>query len=165
MVARSGQPQFPRCHITDRIAVHGQLSSARRRDDMIALGLHIGQYLRADRLDLRHDQVWLMFFDRCAQPVAVEHRKDLAGIGDLHRGRMVIGVAGDHIGAQTLGRDGEFAAQFAGAEEQDFSGEGHGSSHSPCQTARHLELNDQQLRCSRGIECLNRPSSRHAARP
>ena len=48
---------------------------------------------------------------------AVEHREDLARVGDLHRGRIVVAVAGDHPAAEPLGGDGEFAAELAGAEQ------------------------------------------------
>ena len=57
--------------------------------------------------------------DRLAKPVAVEHGEDLGLVGDLHGGRAGIGIAGDHIGAEPLGGDGELLAELARAEQQD----------------------------------------------
>ena len=95
------------------------------RDDVPALGLQRDQLLGADRLDLGHDMIGPVLLDRGAQRGAVEHREDLARVGDLHRRRAGIGIAGDDIGAEPLGRDDELAAELARAEQQDFGGEGH----------------------------------------
>ena len=51
------------------------------------------------------------------QRLAVEHREHFERIGDLHRGRIGIAVAGDDAAAEALGGNGEFAAQLARAEQ------------------------------------------------
>ncbi len=73
-----------------------------------------------------HDIVGPVLLDRRAQRRAVEHREDLARVGQLHRRGIVVAVAGDDPAAEPLGGDGEFAAQFAGAEQHE-GGEIHGA--------------------------------------
>ncbi len=118
-IARRRQPQIVCRKIADGIAVHRQLRRARGGHDGEALAFQFLQHRSADRLDLRHDVVGPMPLDRVAQLVAVEHREHLARIGHLHGGRVVVGVAGHDIGAQPLGRNNEFAPQFARTEQQD----------------------------------------------
>ncbi len=97
----------------------------RRRDDVISDRLDLGEHRGADRLDLGDDEIGVVLGDRGAQRDPVEHREYLTRIGDLHRGRIVIAVAGDDPAAEPLGRNDEFAPQFARTEQQDLGGGGH----------------------------------------
>ena len=126
-VKRGREAQFLGGERADRVAVHRHLRGAGGRDDDPALGLQRLQFLGPDRLDLRHDKIRPVRFDRSAQRRAVEHRENRGGIRHLHRRRAGIGIAGDDKSAEPLGGDGEFAAELAGAEQQDLGGEGHGN--------------------------------------
>ena len=84
--------------------------------------LELGQRGGVDRLDLGDDDVRLVLLDRFAQRRAVEHRKDLERIGDLHRRRILVAVAGDQPAAEPLGGDRELPAQLAGAEQHQSGG-------------------------------------------
>ena len=91
--------------------------------------LRLRRHLRDEvRLDLGHDIVGIVPLYGCTQSFAIEHREHFARIGQLHRGRVVIGIAGHDIGPQPLGRDNEFAPQFAGAEQEDLGGVAHAAS-------------------------------------
>ena len=79
----------------------------------------VAEHRRVDRLDLGDDEVGAMLLDRRAQRRAVEHREDFARVGDLHRRRVVVAVAGDDPAAEPLGGDGEFAAELARAEQHE----------------------------------------------
>ena len=59
------------------------------------------------------------------QRLGIEHREHLARIGELHGGRVIVGVAGHHMRPQPLRRDDEFAPQLARTEQQDFRGMAH----------------------------------------
>ena len=125
-IARSRQAQFPGGEIANAVAVHRQLGRAGGRDDGEALPLQLDQHLGADGLDLGHDEIGAVLLHRGAQGRAVEHREHLPPVGHLHRGGIVIGIAGHDPRAEPLGRDDEFAPQFAGAEEEDGRSESHG---------------------------------------
>src|SRR5206468_1136519 len=58
-----------------------------------------------------------VLLDRRTQLLAVEHREDLERVGELHRRGVGVAVAGDHPAAETLGGDGELAAELARAEQ------------------------------------------------
>ena len=94
---------------------------------MPAFALELGQRRRVDRLDLGDDMVGAMLLDRRAQRRPVEHRENLARIGELHRRGIVVAVAGDHPAAEPLGRDRDFAPEFARPEQHD-GGKIHGGS-------------------------------------
>ena len=87
--------------------------------------LELGQRRGVDRLDLGDDDVGLVLLDRGAKRLAVEHREHLERVGDLHRRRVGIAVAGDDPAAEALGGDREFAAELARAEQHQ-GGEVHG---------------------------------------
>src|SRR3546814_6260393 len=80
--------------------------------------LDFGEDFVADRLDLGDDMIGTVLFDRGAQRVAVEHRKNLKRVGDLHRGRTGIAVTRDDMAAEALRRNHEFAAELARAEQR-----------------------------------------------
>ena len=92
---------------------------------MKAFGFDFGEDFGADGLDLGHDMVGLMFLDRTAQRIAVEHRKHFIGVGDLHCRRAVIAVARDDAATEPLRRNDEFASEFARTKQQNGGGWGH----------------------------------------
>src|SRR3546814_13094084 len=81
--------------------------------------LDFGEDFGADGLDLGDDMIGTVFFDRGAQRVAVEHRKNLKRVGDLHRGRTGIAVARDDMAAEALRGNHDFAAELARAERSE----------------------------------------------
>ena len=119
---RRDEAELARGEIADPVAVHGQLDRLRRRRDAPPFLLELGQGRGVDRLDLRNDHVRLVLLDRFAERRAVEHREHLERVGDLHRGRILITVAGDHPAAEPLGGDRELPAQLAGAEQHQSGG-------------------------------------------
>jgi len=77
-IPRRRQTQLVRGQIADRIAVHGQLRRARGGNDIESLIFELRENLGPDCLNLGHDQVRLVTFDRSAQGRPIEHRKNLA---------------------------------------------------------------------------------------
>jgi hypothetical protein len=63
--------------------------------------------------------------DRRAQQVGVEHGKDFARVGNLHRRRVGIAVACDDMAAEALGGDDELLTELARAQQQELCGECH----------------------------------------
>src|SRR5690606_31298658 len=94
----------------------------------------------ADGLDLWHDQIGLVLFDGGAQFIAIEPREYLALVRDLHRRGRRISVTSDDIGTKALGRNSDFAAQFARTQQQDFFRKGHELVISAVLLARHVQL-------------------------
>src|SRR5687768_7061176 len=60
-----------------------------------------------------------VLLDRDPQRLAVEHRKNLAGVGDLHRRCVGVAVAGDDLAAEPLGGNGKFLAELARAKQHE----------------------------------------------
>ena len=114
-VARCTQAKFDGGDFANAVAVHRHDGRAGGRNDGDALRLEIGEDFGADRFHFRYDEIGLMLVDRGGEKVGVQHREYLEPVGDLHRRRACIAVAGDDLRAQPLGRYGEFPAQFAGA--------------------------------------------------
>ena len=112
-VARGDEVELACGEFADAVAVHGQLDRFGRGRDAPAFLFQLCQSLGVDRLDFGDDHVGLVRLDRRPQRPAVEHREDLASIGDLHRRRILVAVAGDHPAAEPLGGDSEFPAEFA----------------------------------------------------
>ena len=54
-----------------------------------------------------------MLVDGGAERGAVEHRENFESVGDLHRRRVRVTVAGDYSAAEPLRGDREFAPQLA----------------------------------------------------
>ena len=107
------QRQLARREVADSVAVHGQLHGLGGWRDSPAFRFERRQRLGVDRLDFGDDHVGLMLLHRGTKRLAVEHREDLERVRDLHRGRILVAVAGDDPAAEPLGSDGEFAAEFA----------------------------------------------------
>ena len=124
-VFRGHETEIVRREVADCIAVHGKLRRLGGRHDVETLFLKFGKDRSANGLDFRNDVVRPVPFGRVSQLFAIEHREDLARIGQLHCGGIVIGIAGHDIGAEALGGDDEFAAQFSGAEKEDLCGMAH----------------------------------------
>ena len=82
----------------------------------IALQLHQG--LRVDRLDLRHDQMWLLLLDQRTQHRAIEHVQHVAAMRNLHRRCVCITSRRDYFHPETLQLQGDFLAQFARSQQQ-----------------------------------------------
>ena len=148
--ARGAQAEPSGGEIADAVAVERHHRRARRGHDVHPDRLDLFEHLGADRLDLGDDIIGLVALDRGAQQFLVEHREDLGFVGDLHRRRAGIGVARDDIGAEALGRDGEFLAELARAEEEDLRGVRHRAS---CRWVRAA--------LKRSRRCLKRRAPRH----
>ena len=69
--------------------------------------------------------VGAVLFDRGTQRVAIEHRENLGFVGDLHRGRAGVTVAGDHMAAEPFCRNDELAAKLTGTEQENLCSGGH----------------------------------------
>jgi hypothetical protein len=110
LVARGRQVQLLGGDAPDRLAIHREPRGLRGGDDGPALGLEQQQLLRGDRLDLRHDQAGLLALDHRAQLRAIEHVDHVAAVRDLHRGRIGIAIARDHLDAKPLQLDHHFLA-------------------------------------------------------
>jgi hypothetical protein len=122
-VWRCRQPQRFRGEATDAFAIHGQARGARGRDDpRDAFGFEFHQGLRADGLDLRHDQGGFPECDERADRGAIEHVQHVAAMGDLHRRRIGVAVGGDHLHPEALQLDRHFLAQFARTEQEHAGG-------------------------------------------
>ncbi len=116
-VLRGGEAKLARGKVADAVAVHGQLHRLGGGGHAPAFVLQRSQSGGVDHLELGHDDVGLVLLDRGAERLAVEHREDFAGVGELHRGRVGVAVAGDDPAAEALGGDGEFAAELARSEQ------------------------------------------------
>lgn len=88
-------------------------------------GLELFQDLGADRLDLGDDDVGRVAGNGATKSFGIEHREDVGFVCDLHGRRLGVAVAGGDMGAEAFGRDGELAAELAGAEQQQAGSEGH----------------------------------------
>jgi len=97
----------------DALAVHGEFGGAGGGDDALALLLEFHEDVGGDGLDLWHDEVGLLEGDDAAQRHGVEHGEDVAAVGDLHGGGVVVAVAGDDFAAEALELDGDFLAELA----------------------------------------------------
>jgi len=143
-VARGRQPKVARGKIADPVAIHRQLDRSGRGHDVPPFALERGEHVGVDRLDLGDDMIGAMLFDRAPQRRPVEHREDFARVGELHRGSIVVAVAGDHPASEPLGGNRHFAPQFARSEQHD-GGEIHGAALSVFARRREPRL-DPRLR-------------------
>ena len=112
-ILRRAQTQFLRSQVADGAAVHGVVDGTGRGNHLNALFLELEKPLRADGLDLRNNDIRLVFVDDSFERIAVEHREHFTLICHLHSGRIVISVAGNHILAGTHGGNHELLTQFS----------------------------------------------------
>ena len=119
-IGRGGQAERLGGEAADALPVHGQARGAGRGDDGVALALEREEGVGGDGLDLRDDEVGLLFFDHRAELLGVEHREDVARVGDLHGRGVVVAVAGDDVDAEALELEGDLLAELAGAEQEDL---------------------------------------------
>ena len=82
-------------------------------------GLDLGQRIGGDGLDLRDNQVRPFALDQLAQRLRVGHVHHVRAVCHLMAGRIRIAVHGDHLDAETLQRDDDLFAQFAGTEQHN----------------------------------------------
>ena len=112
------QAQLLGGQIADCLAVHREVHGTGTRHNLDALTLEIVEAFGTDGLDLRDDDVRVVFGYGGRKGLAVQHVKDLARIGYLHGRCSGILVARNDGLAQTLGRNDELLAQFARAQKQ-----------------------------------------------
>ena len=117
------ESEFARGEIADPVAVHRQLHGLRRWRHAPTFLLQLAERRRVNRLDLGNDDIRLVPLDRRSEGLAVEHRKDLAGVRHLHGGCVCVAVARNDPAAETLRCDREFAAELAGAKQHQGGGE------------------------------------------
>ncbi len=119
----SDEPKLARREIADAVAVHGQLDGLGRGRDPPAFGFELCKRIGVDRFDLGNDHVGPVLLDRGPERGAVEHRKHLGCIGELHCRGIDIAIAGDHPAAEALGSNRELAAELARAEKHESGSE------------------------------------------
>src|SRR5690606_10149077 len=87
------------------------------RDTLIFV---IVKTLGADGFNFRDDKVGIVLGDNRIKGCAVEHVDDFKTVGNLHRWRIFVAVYRDDGLADALGGNGEFLAEFSGAEKEYF---------------------------------------------
>ena len=107
------QSELPCRQVTDGTTVHRIVHGTCGRHHLDTLLLKLKESLRTDGLNLRHDDVGLVFFHHCLQCITVEHGEHLTLISHLHGRGMVVTVTGNYILSGTLGRNHELFTQFS----------------------------------------------------
>ena len=85
---------------------------------MIALLLQLNQGWRGNGLDLRYNQVRLLFFYYLTKTGAIQHGQHVAAVGNLHCRSIFIPIEGDNLNPVALQFDCNFFSQFTRSAQQ-----------------------------------------------
>ena len=80
---------------------------------MNALLFKLEQFLGADGLNFRYNDIGLVLFHHSLERIAIKHREHLALVGHLHGRGVIVAVASNYILAGTHGGNNKLLAQFA----------------------------------------------------
>ena len=116
-VARRLQSQLLGSQVTDGLAVHRIVDGLGTGHHLDAFAFKVIKTLRANSLNLRHNQVGLVPTYGSLQGIAVEHAEHFTLIGHLHGGCTGIRIARHDILSQPLGGNHKLLAQFTRAQQ------------------------------------------------
>ena len=117
-IGRGGQTQLLGSQAADTLTVHRKPSSLSCGDYVVALLLQLNQSGSCDCLDFGNDVVGLFGLDDLAQAIAVEHRKHIRTMCDLHRGSISILIQCNDLDTVTLQFDGNLLAKLTRSAKQ-----------------------------------------------
>ena len=101
-IGRGGQAQLLGSQAADTLTVHREPSGFSCGDYVVALLLQLDQSRSCDCLDFGNDVVGFFSLDDLAQTIAVEHRKHIRTMCNLHRGSIGILVQCNDLDTVTL---------------------------------------------------------------
>ena len=117
-VGGGGQAEFLVGEDAQAFAVHADRCDFGAGYDLCAVGGGVGEFLGGDGFHFRHDDVGLDVVEQGFELFGVGHVEYARLMGHLLCGGAGVGVGGAHPCAEAHEFDGDFLAEFAGAEEE-----------------------------------------------